>query len=168
MKKNEFTHIALFAVWFFSLAALLEVNAQTPPGVSAAQNPQTIAPKLRFTSGNSSLKIPLEIDNNIILLRVSVNDSKPLKLIFDTGASHSVIHQSIAAELGLKAKRQARGTATGGTIHGVLIEGVSLRVQGAEVSNQMIGSMAFPKPPGFEFDGVIGYSFINEFVVEID
>jgi len=26
----------------------------------------------------------------------------------------------------------------------------------------------FPVPPGFEFDGVIGYDFINAFVVEID
>jgi hypothetical protein len=32
----------------------------------------------------------------------------------------------------------------------------------------MIFSMPFPTVPGFEFDGVIGYGFINQFVVEID
>jgi hypothetical protein len=42
-----------------------------------------------------------------------------------------------------------------------------LSVPGAEVSNQLIGSMAFPASP-VEFDGVIGYDFINQFVVEID
>jgi predicted aspartyl protease len=114
------------------------------------------------------LSIPLEIDNNIILMRVSVNNSKPLKLIFDTGASVTVINQSRAAELGLKAKGQARGNATGGKIQVSLIKGVSLSVQGAEVSNQLIASMAFSTPPGFEFDGTIGYDFIRQFVVEID
>jgi len=45
---------------------------------------------------------------------------------------------------------------------------VSLKVAGAEVSNQQIGLLDFPVPPGFEFAGVIGYDFINEFIVEID
>ena len=50
----------------------------------------------------------------------------------------------------------------------ILLSGVSLKVAGAEVSNQQIGLIDFPVPPGFEFDGVIGYDFINAFVVEID
>jgi predicted aspartyl protease len=114
------------------------------------------------------LSIPLEIDNNIILMRVSVNNSKPLKFIFDTGASITVINSQRAAELGLKAKGQVRGNGTGGKIQVSLVKGVSLSVQGAEVSNQLIASMAFSAPPGFEFDGTIGYDFIKQFVVVID
>ncbi|HUQ31918.1 MAG TPA: pepsin/retropepsin-like aspartic protease family protein [Pyrinomonadaceae bacterium] len=125
-------------------------------------------PTARFTSGDSALGIPLEIDNNIILMRVSVNNSKPLKFIFDTGASVTVINSQRAAELGLKAKGQVRGNATGGKIQVSLIRGVSLSVQGAEVSNQLIASLAFNTPPGFEFDGTIGHDFIKQFVVEID
>jgi hypothetical protein len=45
---------------------------------------------------------------------------------------------------------------------------VTLKAGGAEVSHQQIGLLDFPVPPGFEFDGVIGYDFINAFVVEID
>lgn len=28
--------------------------------------------------------------------------------------------------------------------------------------------MAFPAAPGFEFDGILGYDFIKQFVIEID
>ncbi len=123
---------------------------------------------VRFDSGDSALKIPLDIDNNIIRMRVSVNGSKPLKFIFDTGASASAISSQRAAELGLKTQGQVSGSGTGGTFQASLIKGASLSVQGAEVSNQVIASMPFSTPPGFEFDGYIGYDFINQFVVEID
>jgi predicted aspartyl protease len=144
------------------------VTAQQPGRETSARKPQKPVPTVHFDFGNTALKIPLEIDNNIILMRVAVNNSKPLKFIFDTGASHTIINSQRAAELGLRTQGQASGTATGGAIQGSFIKGVSLRVPGAEVSNQTIGSMPFPIPPGFEFDGVIGYDFINQFVVEID
>lgn len=133
-----------------------------------AAKSQPIATCARFDSGNSALRIPLEIDNNLILLRVSINESKPLKFIFDTGASISAISSKRAAELGLKSQGQFRGDATGGRVEGSWIEGVELRVQGARISDQTIAALPFPTPPGFEFDGVIGCDFIRQFVVEID
>jgi Aspartyl protease len=155
MKRHQFVRVTILGVWVLALSTLWQADAQTPPAV-------------RFTSGNSALKIPLEIDNNLILLRVSVNGSKPLKFIFDTGASHSVIDSKRALELGLKTQGELTGTATGGPVRGSYTTGVSLSVLGAEVSNQFIGSFPFPVVPGFEFDGVIGYDFINQFVIEID
>jgi predicted aspartyl protease len=155
-------------VWVLVLSFPLNLTAQQSEQNSSNRRRQQAASHVRFTSGNSALNIPLEIDNNIILMLVSVNNSKPLKFIFDTGASHTVISSARAAELGLKSEGEVSGTATGGAIHGSYVKGVSLSVQGAEVSNQLIASLPFPTVPGFEFDGVIGYDFINEFVVEID
>jgi hypothetical protein len=126
------------------------------------------ATKVRFDLGNSALRIPLEIDNNLILLRVKVNGSKPLRFIFDTGASNSAISSKRAADLGLKSQGQFRGDATGGRIQGSAIEGIELSVQGARVSDLTIAAFPFPTPPGFEFDGVIGCDFIRQFVIEID
>lgn len=164
---HRITRVLIFAVWVLSLSTFSQANAQQPGRGAAARKSERHAPKVRFTSGKSALKIPLELDGNIIFLRVSVNNSKPLKFIFDTGASVSVINQPRAAELGLKPTGQMRGDATGGAIQAALIEGVSLSVPGAEVSNQLIASMPFPASP-VEFDGVIGYDFINQFVVELD
>jgi hypothetical protein len=153
----------LFALAFPSL-----LSAQEPNQTSLTRK-REVAAHARFTSGNSALNIPLEIDNNIILMQVGVNGSRPLRFIFDTGASHTIIHSRRAAELGLKPEgEELSGNATGGTIRGRMTSGVSLKAGGAEVSNQQIGLVDFAVPPGFEFDGVIGYDFINEFVIEID
>lgn len=159
--------ILTLIIWVLAISLPLNVTAQQPRRDASARKSQQRVPTARFASGNSALKIPLELDGNIIFLRVSVNNSKPLKFIFDTGASHSVISSERAAELGLKTEGQASGSGTGGAIQASLIKGVSLSVPGAEVSNQLIASMSFGGSP-VEFDGVIGYDFINQFVVEID
>ena len=121
----------------------------------------------RFTAGNSA-KIPIELDNNIIFVRARVNGSRPLKFIFDTGASVSVVNADLIGELKLKVEGHADGTATGGTIHVGLVNGVSLSVEGAEVTNQIFATLPLDKSPCVQFDGIIGYDFINQFIVEID
>lgn len=160
--------ILALIVWVLAISLPLNVIAQQRRRGAVARKAQKRVPTVRFDSGNSALKIPLEIDNNIILMLVRVNNSKPLRLIFDTGATHSVINSQRTAELGLKTQGQASGKGTGGAIQVTFVKDVSLSVPGAEVSNQTIASMSFATPPGFEFDGAIGYDFINQFVVEID
>jgi len=165
--RTFFFTVSMLALFIFS--TLIETNAQARKGNSSDRKERRqSAPTGRFDSGDRATRIPLEIDNKIILMRVRVNNSQPLKFIFDTGASISMLSTKRAAELGLKPYGQASGDATGGRITTSLIRGVSLRVPGAEVSNQIIAAMDFPTPPGFEFDGIIGYDFIKQFVVEID
>ncbi len=115
----------LFAV--VAISACLESNAQQRSRGSKADVPEVTS---RFTSGDSAMRIPMELDNNIIFLRVKVNGSRPLKFIFDTGASVSFINSQLLAELGLKTEGQAKATATGGNIEVGLINGVSMSVEG--------------------------------------
>jgi len=146
----------ILLVVFFSSETLAQSEARSPK------------PKSTFASGNSALGIPLEIDNNILFLRVNVNGSRPLRFIFDTGASASAINSKLLDELKLKVQEQGNGTATGGNITVGLIKHVSLSVAGAEVTNQMIVSFSFDELPCVEFDGIIGFDFINQFIVELD
>ncbi len=76
-------------IWVLAVSLPLTITAQQPRKGTSARKPQKSAPTVRFDSGDSALQIPLDIDNNIIRMQVRVNDSKPLKFIFDTGASHS-------------------------------------------------------------------------------
>jgi hypothetical protein len=168
MKLSVIRRVIIFVVSILILSAFLQVNAQQSRKGASARSSRTAAPEVRFTNGESALKIPLDIDNNIIRIEVRVNNSKPLKFIFDTGASVSFISSQRATELGLKAQGRFHGNATGGKVQGSFTKGVSLSVQGAEISNQLIASMPFSTPPGFDFDGVIGCDFIKQFVVEID
>jgi len=161
---------ALTGLFAISMLVLLSASLNAYPhklkSTTLEQNDDVTV--VRFDSGDKALKIPLEIDNKIILVRMQVNNSKPLKFIFDTGASITFLSSKRVTELGLKSSGQASGEATGGSITTSIIRGVSLKVPGAEVSNQIIAAMDFPTIPGFEYDGIIGYHFINQFVVEID
>ena len=73
------------AVLWCPVSLRTQQTTRRPPGLKS-QLPVT---KAQFDLGNSALRIPLEIDNNLILLRVNVNGSQPLKFIFDTSASIS-------------------------------------------------------------------------------
>jgi hypothetical protein len=66
----------------------------------------------QFASGQSALKIPFELSNNLVLLQSQVNDSQPLWFIFDTGANSSLIDARMAKRLKLQAKGRAQGSAS--------------------------------------------------------
>ena len=121
-----------------------------------------------FISGHSSLSIPVEINNNLILVETRLNGKRPLKLIFDTGASATVINADLQEELGIKGTEKMDGTATGGNIEGTMAKGVKIAVKGVVVPDQPVGLIAMPRIPGFDFDGAIGWDFIKQVVVEID
>jgi hypothetical protein len=146
--------------YFITCVAIAIFFSVTVPTVGA-QSP------IKFANGHSA-RIPLDIDNNLIRMKVRVNNSRPLTLIFDTGATVNALHPKVISELGLKTGEAVEGTGTGGRIHGNLAGKATISVDGVVVPDQLIVSLPFEAPSGFEFDGVIGYDFIKAFVVEID
>jgi len=138
----------------------------TPAFLTAAQSPA-----YRFTAGQSSIRVPIELANDLIVLKVHVNSSRPLHFVFDTGASISVIDPQTAKALGLRAKGKLNLDATGGSVQSELIEPVSLSLAGVTVFKQTLATIdldAFAPLFGYKIDGIIGHDFINNFVVEID
>ena len=127
------------------------------------------APMAVFANGKHSVTIPLDIDNNIIRMNVRVNGSRPLKMIFDTGATTTGIDEHFVKELGLTTTAdKLKGKGTGGSFTGSYVARSTLSVDGVEVTNQPLAAFKINAPPGFDFDGIIGYDFIASFVVEID
>ena len=119
----------------------------------------------------SSARIPFEIINNLIIVKVQVNNSKPLSFILDTGASSSVINESRAKELGLKLEGGAEATTGGGSIEASFAKGVSLRLSGVELSGVTLAAIRLSGlEAGFgqNVDGILGYEIFNRYVVEID
>jgi len=138
----------------------------TPAFLTAAQSPA-----YRFIAGQSSVRVPLELANDLVVLKVRVNSSRPLHFIFDTGASFSVIDPQSARALGLRAKGKLSLAATGGSVQSGLIGPVSLSLAGVTLFKQTLATIdldAFAPLFGYKIDGVIGHDFINNFVVEID
>ena len=148
----------------------------------------------RFSSGNSPIAIPFELDDNLIYVRVSVNGSRPLSFILDTGA-HSIIHTKHARSIGLKLKLigQARGIGANQPDLYLLMEKVSFSLPGVVLSPRKLLAVALdavescvnefnidedgrniPSPPTQQssakrdVDGILGKEFFDQFVVEID
>jgi len=150
----------LTAVHAACLAACLVVTAgaEAPVSVSAAALPTTI---------------PFELAMRHIIVKVSVNKSKPLSFIFDTGDDVAIIRMDPAKELGLKLEGSVRtGGAGPGTQNGQLVKNATWSLVGLESFKQPV-AFALPMPElpaglGREIDGIIGGQFIHEFVVELD
>lgn len=153
------------------LAPSPPVDAQRRRRVSPAGAPRMSVPAARFDSGRSALKIPFDLSNNLVLLQVRVNDSRPLWFILDSGATSSVIDAGLIKELGLSTRGRVKGGSSGGAIEAKLVPGVSFTLPGVKVSNLTVGSVPLdPFAPvlGRSIGGIIGHDLISQFVVEID
>jgi predicted aspartyl protease len=162
--------------------------AHEQPAISNA-----LAGDIRFTSGNSALKIPFELYNNHIYLKVGVNGSQPLSFLFDTGAPH-LLDLRQAKSLGLKLKYLGKSTGVGeSTVDAYTTKGVSFSLPGVSLSDQSVGVLALdgvascisetliderghfekcepndPRCQRREVAGILGHEFFKRFVVEID
>ena len=119
------------------------------------------------------LRSRFELANRHIMLKVKVDGSRPLSFVLDTGDKYAIVDLDRAKELGLKLQGQIRvGGAGAGTQTGAFVEGSNFTIPGFEGFVQPV-RMALPigrmaQGLGQAFDGIIGYDFIKEFVVEID
>jgi hypothetical protein len=153
-------------MWMKALSLSLALVLLGATFAAAQRNAGAIAV---FANGKHSVTIPLDIDNNIIRMKVRVNGSRELLMIFDTGATVTGIDEHFVKELGLITSGDTlKGSGAGGNFTGGYVKSSTLSVDGVEVSGQPLAAFKINAPPGFEFDGIVGYDFIRAFVIEID
>ncbi|HEX8181798.1 MAG TPA: aspartyl protease family protein [Pyrinomonadaceae bacterium] len=154
-------------VLLFLCCAPLHTNAQR---TRRARTPPK--PHAYFTAGQNALNIPFRFANNLILVEARVNDSAPLRFIFDTGASNTVLDARTAAALHLRPTGRDSGNGSAARISVALTRGVRVRLPGVEVRNLTLAlfplTEAFSPAFGQQIDGVIGNDIIKQFVVEMD
>lgn len=130
--------------------------------MSAAQTP-TAAP----------MSIPFELVTRHIMVKVRINNSRPLSFVFDTGDKVGIVDADVAKELGLKLEGQVRiGGAGAETLPGSLVKDATWSLPNLQGFSQPI-SLAIPLGRmaarfGHDFDGIIGSDFVRQFVVEVD
>ncbi len=147
-----------------------------------------------FAPGKIANSIPFDLGSNLIFLPVSVNGSKPLSFILDTG-SYSMISTGQAKSTGLEIQLVGTTDGIGDNQQNVyLVTGKTLYgPPGAVLMNQRLLSVPLAQvedcfnkvtadEPGREeaesrenktkkrraIDGILGKEFFNSFVVEID
>jgi hypothetical protein len=136
-----------------------------------ARGRRVAAQKISFAWGTQAVNIPFELYANVIFLRVRVGDSEPLWFIFDTGAGINVVNTRRAASLRLTKGVEVDAKGTGGTVAGTLATGATISLPGVAARAQRLAALpidSIEPHVGRTVDGILGYDFIKEFVVEID
>lgn len=124
-------------------------------------------------AGSTPITIPFELVTRHIMVKVKINDSRPLAFVLDTGDRVGIVDIDVAKELGLKLQGQVQiGGAGSSTLPGSTVADATWTLPGLEGFAQPI-KLAIPLGKlearfGHDFDGIIGAEFIKQFVVEVD
>ena len=108
-----------------------------------------------------------------MVLKVRVNNSRPLSFVLDTGDQFAIIDLELAKSIGLKLGSAVRVGGVGATTQsGAFVKEASFTVSQIPGFSQPV-TMALPirtlaPKLGQDFDGIIGSEFIEQFVVEVD
>jgi predicted aspartyl protease len=106
-----------------------------------------------------------------ILLPAEIDGRGPYRFLLDTGASASVISPRLAAELGLRGS-PAEAVGVMGDLPAQVVTLPTLRAAGhtrRDAPAAVIDIFDFTsQAAGAAVDGILGYSFLKEFLVEID
>jgi hypothetical protein len=151
------------------LLLTLLVAGSAVPSVGQSSPPVQVAPKAHA----GPTVVPFELNNRHMVLKIRVNNSRPLSFILDTGDQYAIIDLDRARELQLSLHGEVLvGGAGASTQKGAFVRDASFVIEGFPGFSQPI-SMALPirglaSRLGRDLDGIIGSEFIKEFVVEID
>jgi len=139
-------------------------------GLSLAPCPKV---QLDESTRNEGLvaEIPFQLYGNVILMELSVDESTPLKFIFDTGAGGTIINESTADSLGIVGDEAVpREGATGmaeivqSTDHMVYVGDMGFK----DVTLGIADIDHIEKRIGMSIDGVIGWLILSRYAVRID
>jgi predicted aspartyl protease len=168
--KNSFRNLAVIVTLVLCFISG-DASAQIAPPEQRAPNMRL--PDLHFPAGKSSVEVPFEVVRNLMVIPVSINGSRPLRFVLDTGAQGTFLQNAeIADSLNLKivGKVAVRGVGSGPRREASRAEGVNFNIGGIELSNGDL--VVFPPPPGPQYmsdhDGAIGRMVFATLVVEVD
>lgn len=113
--------------------------------------------------------IPFSLgDDNRIYIKAIVNNSKPLNFIFDTGADAMVANTvQTDSKLNLIYDEETENTGANGVSTQKVSSKNTIQIGKFKKKNQQLLGIAYPKKY-YSFDGVIGYPFFENHLIEID
>lgn len=117
--------------------------------------------------------IPFELANRHIVLKVRVNESRPLSFVLDTGADSAIVMTNVAKELGLTLSGTVNvGGAGAERQTGSMVQRATWSLIGLDGFSQPVALalplMSLSSSMGQDIDGIIGGQFIRQFVLQID
>ena len=117
--------------------------------------------------------IPFELATRHVVVQLTINKSRPLSFVLDTGANVAIVQTDVAKELGLTLEGTVNvGGAGASKAVGSRVKNATWSLVGLESVKQPV-TLALPLSQlssglGRDIDGIIGGEFIKQFVVELD
>jgi len=145
--------LPLLALWLLAAA----------PGLASAQS----------ANANHFLEIPFVMVHNQIVLEVKIGGKGPFTMLLDTDTDPSAIDLTTARDLGLNAGSGTYPTSGGGTEANIARPTRLPLVELGSVSAKNIAAATIDLKKisarlGKPIDGVLGYSFLKDRIVQID
>jgi hypothetical protein len=171
MAKKISSHNLILCLAWLALA-VMTVQSQTGQVERREIQGRLTLPVVHFPAGKSFVEVPFEVDSNLMIIPVSVNNSRPLRFALDTGAQGAVLFNSAAidvSKLNIVGKVRMRGAGSGPNTEAQMSNNVTFNISGVELS----GSEMVVTPPGTGLparghDGAIGRTVFAGLVVEVD
>ncbi len=117
-----------------------------------------------------STTIDMELRLNLIVVTASVNGVQQ-KFVLDTGASHTVISNKLAQELGLEEVEKSRARGAGGEIDVSIVRVDSFAINELvvrDLSCTVVDREEMSSMLGEDISGVLGYNVLSQFTITID
>jgi hypothetical protein len=130
-----------------------------------------------FTDSRAkSVRIPVEIQHNVVLIPLQINGSFEMNFILDTGVKTTILTESmLTGFIGLDSLRpiRLRGLGVGQYVDGYLARNVGITMPGIVGTgiNMVVlpdGLISYSGMFGRPVYGIIGYEVFGQFVVEIN
>lgn len=126
--------------------------------------------------GKKKVQIPIEIHNNLIVVRVVLNDVIPLKFIIDTGVRTAILTQkSFSDILRLNYSRKYTIAGPGGDklIDAYVANNVSLTLSGVSGKGHALlvleeDYLELRNLLGTDVHGILGYELFSRFIIQVD
>ena len=123
-------------------------------------------PSRSGTSGQSAIRVPVEINGSWIIVPVTFNGAVKASLQLDTGASSTLVSRRIANSLSLSPLGLRRAATVSGSITLSVARVSSLKVGSAEIRDLVVAIHDFSPDPRVE--GLLGFDFLKHFHVSLD
>ena len=120
---------------------------------------------------NPIAKIPFTLEGNHIFIQLSINHSRQLDFVFDTGAGGTVINAETAVELNYASSKTTSVTGASGKtqtsiIKNKLVQFESIRLNKTDLLSVPLNHLE--RSMGKDIDGIIGYDILKKYVTKID
>jgi hypothetical protein len=142
--------------------------------VSYSQQAQVLG--FSLADGRTKVEIPIEVNNNLIVVPIILNGTLPLKFILDTGVRTAILTQkSFTDILNLPYSRKYTISGPGGEklVDAYVTNNVSLELPGVLGRGHALlvleeDYLELRNYMGIDVHGILGYELFSRFIVQVD